>query len=323
VAFSATVRIWGWIMKLRTHWRSFLRSVLLGGALVVASTWPAMAQKSVPGMIGKDIEHAARDVWAIWTAPFDAHPRDLLAGLFMLGAGVAISPIDDDVDRWAVRNANSSFFDALEPFRTGGVLYGGGRLAPVAGALYVTGIITKNQKLRDGITGCGATWLSNNVLRRRVLYRLVGRERPDPTRGESPPPAAEPGDQYEFDVPNDGDWGWNSFPGGHIANIMGCASFFNNRYRLGFVEPVLYAFVGAIWMARTADRAHWTSDQLVGTVFGYAVGREIAQRQLRRQAAREAAAVANVGSATLTAPTEGLYLVRTGDAVWVGWQLRF
>jgi hypothetical protein len=319
-------------MRLRSHWRSHSRSLLLAGLLLVAAASSAAAQKSVPGMIGKDIEHMARDIWAVWTAPFDADPRDLLAGLFIVGAGVAISPVDDDVDRWAVRNADGSFFDALEPFRKDGVLYGGGRLAPVAGALYVTGIIIKNQKLRDGITGCGATWLSNNVLRRQVLYRLVGRERPDPTRGEAPPPGAEPGEQYRFDIPNNNidpttndDWGWNSFPGGHIANIMGCASFFNNRFHFGFVEPVLYAVVGAIWMARTADRAHWTSDQLVGTVFGYAVGREVAQRQLKREAARAATTTAGGagGAAALSGPAEGLYLVKSGETVRLGWQLRF
>jgi hypothetical protein len=304
-----------------------LRSVLAASALLISAVAPAAAQTSVPRMIGKDIEHAARDIWSIWTSPFDADPRDLLAGLWIIGSAVAISPADDDVDRWAVRNANSSFFDALEPFRKDGVLYGGGRLAPVAGALYVTGIIIKNQKLRDGITGCGASWLSNNILRRQVLYRLVGRERPDPTRGENPPPPAEPGDQYEFDFPNDPPdnvekWGWNSLPGGHIANIMACASFFNNRFDFGFVEPVLYAFVGAIWMARTADRAHWTSDQLLGTVFGYAIGREVARRQLKREADRAATATAG-GSATLAPPREGPYLVKTGETVRVGWQLRF
>jgi hypothetical protein len=103
---------------------------------------------------------------------------------------------------------------------------------------------------------------------------------------------------------------------------MGCASFFNNRFDLGFVEPLLYAFTGAIWLARTADRAHWTSDQLLGTVFGYAVGREVAHRQLKREAERAATAAAG-GSATLTPPKEGLYLVKTGETVRVGWQLRF
>jgi hypothetical protein len=309
--------------------RSYLRPLLFGGALLVCSPWPAIGQKSVFGMIGKDLENAGRDVVAVWTSPFDARPKDYLATLFLIGTGVAMSPIDDDVDRWAVRNANSSLFDALKPFRKDGELYGGGRLVPAVGALYVAGIITKKQALRDAVTGCGATWFSNHVFRRYVLYQLVGRERPDPTRGDNPPPAAEPGDQYNFDIPNGGDdipnggdWGWNSFPGGHIANIAGCASFFNNRFKMGFVEPVLYAFAGAIWIARTADRAHWTSDQWLGTVFGYAIGKEVAHRQLKREEAR-AAATANGATGALTSPAEGLYLVRSGDAVRLGWQLTF
>jgi PAP2 superfamily protein len=309
-------------MQLHSHWRSHVRSVTLAGAVLVSVAWPAAAQKSVPGMIGKDIEHAARDVWAVWTSPFDARAIDYLSGLFFIGSAVAISPIDDDVDRWAVRNANASALDVLEPFRTGGALYGGGRLVPFVGALYVAGIVTKKQGLRDAVMGCGATWGANHVFRRYVLYQLVGRERPDPTRGVNPPPPAEPGDQYKFDIPNGGDWGWNSFPGGHIANIAGCASFFNNRFHLGFVEPVLYAFAGAIWVARTFDRAHWTSDEWLGTVFGYAIGREVAHRQLQREEARKTA-TANATSGALTSPPDGPYLVKTGEGVRLGWQLRF
>jgi membrane-associated phospholipid phosphatase len=304
------------------QFRSYLRSLSFSGALLVCSAWPVLAQKSVFGMIGKDLENAGRDVLAVWTSPFDARPNDYLSTVFLIGSAVAISPIDDDVDRWAVRNANSSLFDALEPFRKGGSLYGGGRLVPAVGALYVAGIITKKQGLRDAVTGCGATWASNHVFRRYVLYQLVGRERPDPTRGENPPPAAEPGEQYRFDIPNDGDWGWNSFPGGHIANIAGCASFFNNRFKMGFVEPVLYAVAGAIWIARTADRAHWQSDQLLGTVMGYAIGKEVAHRQLKREAAR-AAATANGTSGAATSPADGLYYVKRGDVVRLGWQLSF
>jgi hypothetical protein len=302
--------------------RSYLRSLQFGAALLFCSAWPALGQKSVFGMIGKDLENAGRDVLSVWASPFDAHPKDYLSALFFIGSGVAISPIDDEVDRWAVRNANSSALDVLEPFRKGGALYGGGRLVPVVGALYVAGIVTKKQGLRDAVTGCGATWAANHVFRRYVLYQLIGRERPDPTRGENPPPPAEPGDQYEFDIPNGGDWGWNSFPGGHIANIAGCASFFNNRYHLGFAEPVLYAFAGAIWVARTFDRAHWTSDQWLGTVFGYAIGKEVAHRQLKREEARRAA-TANGTSGALTSPADGPYLVRTEYGVRLGWQLRF
>jgi hypothetical protein len=318
-------------MGLRSRWRSHprphLRSLLLAGALVAATAWPAGAQKSVLGMIGKDIEHAGRDVWAVWTAPFDADPRDLLAGLWIVGAGAAISPLDDDVDRWFVRNQNSRFFtDVLEPFRKGGALYGGGALAPVAGAAYVVGIITKKQGVRDAIVGCGVTWISNNVIRHQVLYRFIGRERPDSSRGEDPNwPAAEPGDQYQIRL-NDFDgapWGMHSFPGGHIANILGCASFFSHRFKWGLVEPALYAVAGAVFIARFADRAHWLSDQGVGAVFGFAIGKEVAHQQLRRMAARNAAAAG--GSANIAPPAskDGFFVTRRPDEMRVGWQFSF
>ena len=311
-------------MKLRSCWRSHLRSALLAAALLVTAAWPAGAQKSVLGMVGKDIEHAGRDIWAVWTAPFDAHPRDLLAGIFILGVGAAMSPADDDIDRWAVRNEGEWFFDAVQEFRKDGNLYGGGVLAPVAGAFYIAGIVTKKQGMRDAILGCGATWLSNNMLRHQVIYRFIGRERPDSSRGTIRNwPSAQPGDQYNIQL-NDWDgapWGMHSFPGGHVANIMGCASFFNHRFKWGVAEPVLYAVAGAVWLARLADRAHWMSDQWVGTAFGFAVGKEVAHQQLRRQAARNAAA-ANNSSSSLP-PNEGFFMAKRADDVRVGWQIRF
>ena len=312
-------------MELRSRWRSYSRTLLLAGVLFVGAGSRAAAQKAIPAMIGKDIEHFGRDIWAVWTSPFDASARDLLAGLAVLGLGAAVSPIDDEVDRWAVRNADNWLFNAVEPFRKDGDLYGGGVLGPVAGAAYVVGIITKNQSVRDAITGCGATWLSNNVLRRQLLYRFIGRERPDSTRGNDPNwPAAEPGDQYNFELNGfDGSpWGMHSFPGGHVANILGCASFFNHRYKWGFLEPVLWTVAGAVFVARTADRAHWISDQWVGSAFGFAVGKEIAHRQLRRKAERDATAAGATGAA-LKAPSDGLYFVKGAEDVRVGWQFRF
>jgi hypothetical protein len=313
-------------MQLRSHLRSHVRSVMLTSALLLSVAPPAVAQKSVPGMIGKDFEHAARDIWAVWTAPFDASARDLLAGIFVLGAGVAMSPIDDEVDRWAVRNENEWYFDALKELRKDGSLYGGGVLAPVAGAVYVVGIITKKQGVRDAILGCGMTWLSNNMLRHQILYRFIGRERPDSTRGRDLNwPEAQPGDQYNIQL-NDFDgapWGMHSFPGGHIANIAGCASFFNHRFKWGFAEPVLYAFAGAVWIARLADRAHWMSDQWVGAAFGFAIGKEIAHQQLRREARRANSIAGGSATGAAVSPKDGFYVARTSEDVRVGWQLRF
>ena len=55
-----------------------------------------------------------------------------------------------------------------------------------------------------------------------------------------------------------------------------------------------YIFSLAIGVGRLADGHHWASDLLVGGVVGFAVGKAIAERQLRRQDAPVAAGGANL-----------------------------
>jgi membrane-associated phospholipid phosphatase len=73
-----------------------------------------------------------------------------------------------------------------------------------------------------------------------------------------------------------------SFPAGHFANAVSCATFWNERFKLGVAEPILYVLAAAVGVGRTADDAHWFSDHIIGGILGYAVGREIARRSLRR-----------------------------------------
>jgi membrane-associated phospholipid phosphatase len=77
-----------------------------------------------------------------------------------------------------------------------------------------------------------------------------------------------------------GDWAMRSFPGGHGANAMACATSLNYRFDLGVVEPVLSVLSVAIGFGRVLDGAHWTSDTAFALVFGWAVGR--GRRQVPR-----------------------------------------
>ncbi len=115
--------------------------------------------------------------------------------------------------------------------------------------------------------------------------------------------------------PRDSGKTWRSFPGGHVANVMACASFFNTRYEWGVVEPALYGLVGAVALGRMADRAHWLSDNFVGGVVGYAIGRTVAVRQLRRKAKRESEAAA--GGAN------GFYAAPDPTEMRIGWRFTF
>src|SRR5207249_11148857 len=89
-------------------------------------------------------------------------------------------------------------------------------------------------------------------------------------------------------------WFKQSFFSGHIANSMACASFLSHRYSLGLVEPFAFAYSTAIGIGRMADGEHWASDTMTGAVVGFAIGKAIADRQLRR-----------VASTTVVAPAAG------------------
>lgn len=245
----------------------------------------AVSGQSILRIVGQDFKHAGKDFLSIWASPFDAGAKDWLIAGAVLGGSALVSPMDDEVDRWAIRNRDRGVLDAIGPFRKGGTFYSMGKLTPFAAGAYVLGVVTKHDGTRDGIMGCLSAYGANTLIRHQVIYRLVGRDRPEinryPATGLTTPPAAH-GDQYDFSFPAK-TWGAHSFPGGHVANVATCAAFFSHRFDWGWGEPLLAGIVAAMGVGRLADRGHWLSDQIVGTAFGYATGREIARRQLARQ----------------------------------------
>lgn len=300
----------------------------LAGLLLLAPAAPLGAQGgSVAQQFGNDVKHVGEDIIRVWTSPIRGSGRDWLTAGLVLGAAAAISPLDDDIDRWAVRDSASAAFDALKVFRRGGKLFGGSILVPPMAGVLVAGYATGNQDLRDAAWGCGASFAANSVARNQVLYRIFRRVRPDSSK-DNPPvsPPAEQGDQYDMGF-GPKSWGEESFPGGHIANIASCASFLANRFNLGAGEPVLYAVIAAVGVGRIADRAHWTSDQIVGAVFGYAIGREIALRQNKRREARRRAELTQNPAANMESPRgngDGFFLGGGAHGTThIGWQKTF
>ena len=249
-------------------------------AVAVLSLARAASAQTVGEILVNDWRDAGKDVLSVWGSPFDASGRDwALFGATLAVTGASML-IDQPVSDWAIRNKDAWGFRAIDPVRRGGVLFSGKYLVPPIAAAYIAGVAFNNQDLRDFVTGCASSWAANSFARKAV-YRLVGRARPD----------TMPDDPQHWDGPQGGrDWQMRSFPAGHFANGMACVSYWNHRFKLGAAEPALYALAAAIGIGRLADEAHWTSDSVLGGIFGYAVGREVARRSLKRNAKRGAAA---------------------------------
>jgi membrane-associated phospholipid phosphatase len=242
----------------------------VAAALLVSSR--IVPAQSVGKMVVDDVKYTGGDMLAVWTSPFRASSADwVLAGASAAAFGVSML-VDQPVSDWARRNKDSGFFKTLDPLRRGGMAYTGKTIVPPVAALYITGVVLKSQNMRDIVTGCATSWLAQAAIRRGA-YLLIARERPD----------TSPNNPNRWQVPGDwNDWQQHSFPAGHFANAMSCATYWNERFTLGWWAVPVYAVAAAIGVGRLADGGHWTSDTVIGGIFGYAVGREVAHRSLER-----------------------------------------
>src|SRR6478672_11635381 len=177
-------------------------------ALALCLARGATAQStSMPRMIGTNLRHSAGDAWAVWTSPArgELHDWSVAAGVVALSA--AVSPFDDDIDRWAFKHRNDRAFKILKPLRPGGSLFSGKTLTPIALGTLAVAILTKNQTMQQGLLGCATAYASSSVLRTFVIYPLIARERPEPRNDSGPSGPAEQGDQYQISVPGSSHWG--------------------------------------------------------------------------------------------------------------------
>ena len=283
------------------------------GALLAVLPANVRAQ-SVGRMVGYDVLHAGGDIVGTWAAPFHSTARDWLGAGAVLALSAAVSPLDDDVDRWFLDHQKDAVFSSLKEFREGGRAFAGSTITPAALGVYIIGVATKNRGIRDGVWGCVASYASESVVRTQVMYRLVGRLRPDSLRDDHVQIRSEQGDQYKFYFPGSNAWGKHSVPAGHVANVAACASFLSHRFGNPYVTIPAYAITAGVGVGRLVDRRHWTSDTVLGALFGYAVGKEVAQRS-RERLHRDSGSGDNGGGELLLGSSDGSMLI--------GWHLTF
>jgi membrane-associated phospholipid phosphatase len=274
-------------------------------ALVASTT--ASAQVTLRNT-ARELTDGLSDVLHIWVSPFRAEGRDWISALGVAAGAAALLPVDDQVDSWIVRHSNAAIVRAVSPWDEDhpnlGDLSTGQRLLPISVALLVPGMISDNRKLREAGWGCLSAWQASSTIREAV-YAGISRERPSIAEG----------DQYAITTPG-GEWEYHSFFAGHATNAWACTSFWNSRFHLGALEPILYAGATGITLSRMKDRRHWASDTWVGIAAGYAMGRSVAARYARREAKRNAKPQAEPIRASFL---EGLSVAPIRGGLALGW----
>jgi membrane-associated phospholipid phosphatase len=285
-----------------------LRAFVAGSALVAVAAGGAWGQ-SLPRKVWNDVRWAAEDAFFLVSSPARGDAGDWKTTAWVALATGAALVVDDEVDRWIVEHPSSFALDAVDPFTEDhdAQLYdlgSGSLMVRISGVLYLAGLVFDSQALRDAGIGCATAEKTQSAIRHGI-YKLVSRRRPESANG----------DPFLISVPG-GTWDDHSFFGGHGANAMTCASFWTRRFDLSYAEPIILGAALGVNVGRVADRKHWLSDALVGAVFGYAMGKGMADRQRGRADER-------ADDAGRPSPFEGLFLDHSGGALLVGFNRTF
>ena len=283
------------------------RSTAVCTALLLGFVGRADAQRTLR-TLGDDVTNGLGDILHVWAAPLRADGRDWATFALVAAGAVTVSAVDDEIYDFVVERRSAAAVRALEPFREQSDLPlvdlgSGKRLQPLSGVLYLAGFAIDSRALRDAGIGCAAANQAQSIVHEMVKV-VVARPRPSVAGGQ----------QYDIELEGSKDWNLHSFYGGHAANVMACMTFWNERFDLGWAEPVLYAIAIGVGVGRMADGRHWMSDTLLGMAFGHYIGRAVAGRSLAR-----------VGGRAMPAPPapSGFYLSRAGRRATIGWRSTF
>ena len=206
--------------------------------------------------IGQCFKDVAHDQAGIWTSPLRLKSHDALWLVPFAGATGAAFAYDQDALR-QVGTTNQTLTDRSEiisKFGSGYTTFG------EAGVLYLTGVLTHNDHLREtGVLGAEAVVDASIVA---GVLKLANRERPDHGDGTGGFWPRGPGDFTAA----------GSFPSGHAASSWALARVISAEYPGWPTRLGAYGFATAISASRIMARRHFPSDVVVGGVFGYLIG---------------------------------------------------
>jgi membrane-associated phospholipid phosphatase len=219
-------------------------------------TEPTPQAKPTPSLESRFLRNILNDQYAIWTAPFRIGRGDMkLLAPFALSTA-ALMATDRYTGGEIIEGNHSTRLRISKDISYGGSVYATGG---IAATFYLAGRATNNRRAREtGLLSAEALVDSSIVV--EVLKAASQRPRPfvDDASGEF------------FD-------GGNSFPSGHAISAWSVATVI--AYEYGKHRPLVrfgaYGLASAVSISRYTGQKHFLSDVLVGSAFGYGIGRYV------------------------------------------------
>jgi membrane-associated phospholipid phosphatase len=199
------------------------------------------------------------DFVQVIVSPKNWKGRDFLKLSAVLGAGLLLYSVDQDIQNWIQDHRSSSSedtFKAITHLGNGVVLIG------LMTALYVSGEVSDNNSLRKTALLSLESYLTTGIIV-RGFKSAVGRARP--WTGES---------SHSFH-PFSTRSRFASFPSGHASSAFAVATVIADQSNKTYIDVLAYSLATLVAISRVHIDRHWASDILVGSAIGYFVAKKI------------------------------------------------
>ncbi|WP_346986562.1 phosphatase PAP2 family protein [Chryseobacterium sp. POE27] len=212
-------------------------------------------QNDIWGHLKYDVVTMAGGFGNAFTRPLSWEKKDYVR----LGATVAtvgaIYLADEDISRTFIRNRE----DVPNVFRKFGWYFGSPQINyGITGAVYVTGLLANNEKLRRTgvlmITAASATGVIQQISK-----TVTGRARPGAGLGK------------HFFKPFGQDANFRSFPSGHTVLSVTTSYALSKQFKNPWIKGGILAVGSIVPISRVLDGAHWFSDVTLSAIMSIAI----------------------------------------------------
>ena len=220
-----------------------------------------LAQDSAPeDRLNKEfLVNVKNDFGQVIVSPAHWKKKDFLRLSAVLGTGLILYAVDQDIRQWVEDNGTSSsedFSDVVTHFGDGGVLAG------LIAVMYTTGELSKSNGLRKTALKSLESWLTTGVVV-SVMKFTIGRARPYTDESS-----------HSFHPFSTGSRNY-SFPSGHASAAFAVATAIAEQSRKAYVDIAAYTLASLVALSRVHEDKHWASDVFIGACLGYFIAKKI------------------------------------------------
>lgn len=248
---------------------AIVHSAIVDSARVDSTTVTANAERggafdTIVGSARHVVLGFASDTWATAAAPFRLDREEA----WKVGGAVAVTALlfvfDEDIQAAVERNQDEPVLRAVEDvglFLEPVSLMGNTNVYWASGM--VIGHLTRQERVRHIFEELlFSHWIAS--ITRKGLGRPIGRLRPDES----------PGDPFARVF-----WDGTSFPSGHSSTATQLAAVLSHHIDWWPATIVLYGGAASVVYQRIVEGHHWTSDSVLGALWGYGVAQLVISRR--------------------------------------------